>query len=415
MPDQRRPSDVSPGRAAGLAGRVDLRLQLHWGTDDATGDFLHELANRKLREYKAIIQSGSKAGQSYFDHVLDLVLLLERLQEPLQLPDVERRCLYCACVVHDLNKVAPYNRRAGARHTYADQASEPNIAAELARLEAERFFHAWRDYLADIVALAHAHQGNLAITATGLDRTTHHRFKLGWDRLQRLGWLMYAIDTLVTSRTLEEARSKGQALDKLNIFMGGVPRHWVTHRVAEHRGLLTNVIHNCVVAYLLDAAGAVDLLYYPDGVAYLVPSAMSLPSEGEVVEAVAARVHDRLAELQQRDVAKFIKNAPWGIAVDAAALESGATPAAIFEVVLARVQAKSYDGDWVAKRTIDVEADLRAALGRGKLDQAARAYVEERLASGVLPPGTERLRAGELLMAYRNYLNAHLVATLCVR
>jgi len=406
--DQTAQGDLLADAVSNAVSRADLRLELRWETHDVTGDFFRELVNRQLRTYKTIIQWGGKAGQSYFGHVLDLVLLFERLNALVSLPDVERRCLYCACVVHDLNKVPPYNRWAGGRHTYADQASEANILAELGRLEAERFFPTWRDYLADIVALAHLHQGNLAITATGLDRTQHRRFQLGWERVERLGWLMYAVDTLATSHTLAETRSKANALDKINLFLADRPHRWLTHRVVEQRGLLTNLIHNAAVAQLRDAAHAVDLLYYPDGVAYLVPSDSPFVWNAGQMANVAARVRNRVASLQQDDIGKFVRNAPWGIAVDSAALESGALSADVFGVIFSRVQAKPYKADWLAQRSADITTDLQVALSKGKLDAASRAYVVDRLATGtIIPAEPETLRLGELAMAYRNYLNKH--------
>jgi len=406
--DQTAEGSPPADAVSNVVDRADLRLELHWESHDVTGDFFRELVNRQLRTYKTIIQWGGKAGQSYFGHVLDLVLLFERLNALVSLSDAERRCLYCACVVHDLNKVPPYNRWTGGRHTYADQASEANILAELGRLEAERFFPIWRDYLADIVALAHLHQGNLAITATGLDRTQHRRFKLGWERVEHLGWLMYAMDALATSHTLAETRSKANALDQINRFLAGRPQRWLTHRVAEQRGLLTNLIHNAAVAQLRDAAHAVDLLYYPDGVAYLVPRDSPFMWNADHTASVAARVRHRLVGLQQEDVGKFIRNAPWGIAVDSAALESGTLSADIFGVIFSRVQAKPYKADWLAQRTADITTDLQVALSKGKLDAASRAYVVERLATGtIIPVEPEMLRRGELVMAYRNYLNAH--------
>jgi len=385
---------------------------LTWETPDVTGDFVRELANGRLRTYKAIVQTGSKSGQSYYAHVLDLVFLFERLQPLIDLPDVERRCIYCACMMHDLNKVPPYNQWSGGRRTYADMVSETNVATELERLEADRFFRDWPAHLADIVALAHLHQGNLAITATGLDRTTHHRFRLGWERSRRLGWLLYAVDTLVTSHTLEEARSKAQALEKINLFLDGRRQRWLTHRLTENRGLLSNVIHNGVVQYLREAVGALDLLYYPDGVAYLVLADRPVVWGAAEQEVVTQRIGRHLADLQKHDVAKFIKSAPWGIAVDGAALESGAPPRDIFDVVVARVWSKKYDDAWRRERPADIAADLRAAIRAGKLDKGSLAYVEARLGSEVLTSDVDKLRLGELAMAYRNFLNAHLTPAL---
>src|SRR5712692_5293502 len=47
---------------------------------------------------------------------------------------------------------------------------------------------------------------------------------------------------------------------------------FIGHRLAEQRGLFTNVMHNELVSYFQDMYGeesCIDLLYHPEGVDYL--------------------------------------------------------------------------------------------------------------------------------------------------
>src|SRR6266705_1999011 len=109
-----------------------------------------------------------------------------------------------------------------------------------------------------------------------LHNLRNHTYELRYERLVELGNLMYAIDNLDLSHTLSEKDHKQNFLTTVNAV---AERHWrwVTHRLGENRAFLSNLIHNTVVTYLKERHARdghpiiADLLYYPDGVAYLLP------------------------------------------------------------------------------------------------------------------------------------------------
>lgn len=412
MPPTKKTEQAAGSQPPRAPAPTPEQLELLYGEEDVVGDFLRELANRRLRSYAAIIQTGGKAGQSYLGHVLDLVLLVARLHKLIPLEDDEQRVLSLAAVIHDLNKVPPYDGR-GAPRAYVDIVTRNHVAAELERLEADAFFPDWHDYLTDIVMVAHVHQANLAQTAIDLDRRRYRDCRLTPPRIEALGRLLRAADTLAVSHRLDETRKKGQALDEINRLVPASPQRWITHRVAEQRGLLTNVIHNCVIQRIQELAGAIDLLYYPDGVAYLVPRDGTLSWTVAEIGNVARLVRHRVAALQRKEIGRFIRPAPWGIDVDAAALESGATDAEIFEVVAARALAKRYSADSLAVKAGAVAQDARKALDANRLTPAAASWLQQGLdADSLVPSEPERQRLGELAMAYVKYLEKHRSADL---
>ncbi|MCZ7672374.1 MAG: hypothetical protein M5U34_37245 [Chloroflexi bacterium] len=75
------------------------------------------------------------------------------------------------------------------------------------------------------------------------------------------------------SHTLDERKHKGDFLDDFNTYLSesGVAEQYefITHRLTESRGLLSNVLHNAIAAHLQTQHGLVPLLFYPDGTTYL--------------------------------------------------------------------------------------------------------------------------------------------------
>ena len=125
-----------------------------------------------MRRYKQLVQYGGKQGQTYYGHVMDLASVADRLRPALGLDEREMRCVLLALTIHDMNKIPPYNKRPdGREEKYADAATPENIRAELERLEVDAFFPQWRDYLSDIVLLAHFHQES----ATGTKKAPSSR------------------------------------------------------------------------------------------------------------------------------------------------------------------------------------------------------------------------------------------------
>src|SRR5690242_18815305 len=106
---------------------------------------------------------------------------------------------------------------------------------------------------------------------------------------------MYAADNLDLSHTLNEQKFKAGFVTAVN-KIAERQWQWVTHRLGENRGLLTNLIHNQVVAYLKERyPNLVDLLYYPDGVAYLLPKREQLTWTEADNTALAQRVAEAVA------------------------------------------------------------------------------------------------------------------------
>jgi CRISPR-associated protein Csc3 len=137
-------------------------------SQDSSGvyaEYLSTLANGNLRRYKQIIQYGSKQGQSYYGHVMDLTSVANQLCPAIELDATEMRCVLLALTIHDMNKIPPYNQRPdGKEAKYADAATLEHIQQELEQLEVGSFFSEWRDYLLDIVLLAHFHQESATST-----------------------------------------------------------------------------------------------------------------------------------------------------------------------------------------------------------------------------------------------------------
>src|SRR5258708_37989425 len=127
---------------------------------DIYAKYLALVASGTMRRYKQIIhERGDKQGQSYYGHVIDRTSIASRVCPVIGPDAMEVRCVLLALTIHDMNKIPPYNKRPdGKEAKYADAATPDHIRDELERLEVDTFFPEWRDYLLDIIVLAHFHQ-----------------------------------------------------------------------------------------------------------------------------------------------------------------------------------------------------------------------------------------------------------------
>jgi CRISPR-associated protein Csc3 len=380
----------------------------------ALADYINAIANRELRRYRKIIQWGAKAGQTYYSHILDGVMTLGRLfsLQPLGITDTEARCLLLAFTVHDINKLDEYGKDGRRTKAYPDAATSGNIDAELMSLDASSFFSEWRRYLADIAELAHLHQGHDAVTLDRLDRRSTLLLdeQAGTGRVKQLGYLIQAVDELDLSKTLDERNKKDQFLFNLNAACLTEQYQFITHRLSEYRGVLTNVIHNGVVNHLRAKYPAcLDLLYYPDGVAYLIPQRLHLTWDDTDIVAVAQLIERRLAALQADQLGQFIKGRPFGIAVDKAAIESGATPAQLLDTIYSIVMRKTSTADRLAEREQDLRnKDLLPVVSSGQPAPDVAASINAVLAlPQILPTDEMHIRCGEFITAYRNLVGDH--------
>lgn len=376
------------------------------GYDDPNsliGGYIRHVANGGLTAYKTILQTGAKAGEPVYVHFLNGVFTAERLRPLLDLSDVECRVLYSAYSVHDLNKVVDTGGR-----SFNAVATKESVRGELEKVGVPAFFPAYLEYLEDITFLVRYHSGHYHTAGEFLIRAVDP-YRLDRDRLQRvLGPLMRALDGLELSTTLAERANKHDFLAFLNSV---TDRQYVfvTHRVAEQRGLLTNMVHNRVTTYLEDRYGLVPLLFYPEGVAYLAERDRVPDLTDEDVSAVGQAVARAAAGLSRGSFAKFIRSGNQGIVVNEQCLELGVPFGEIFNIVYNHVAAK------VTGKRFDVqtnEGKARAALAKaaGEAKHAGLAPdIISRLARPhFYPPSQEGMGAGELLRAYYIFLSDHL-------
>lgn len=381
-------------------------------------DYLREIANNQLRRYKTIIHYGGKQGQSYYSHVMDVVTLAEKLRPAIELDEHEMRCILLALTIHDLNKLPAYGTRADGKYVnYNDAATPENIRAELERLQADEFFAAWRDYLQDIVLLAHSHQEAATGSTLTFDQRVFDTCKLRPARLKGvLKHLMKAVDTADNSHSGDhcdphEVHLRDKLLQHINAAMPERQYRFFGHRLAELRGLFTNVLHNELVAYFREKYGqdaCIDLQYYPEGVNYLLDREIELVWTPETLRELAARIERRLADVQLNDLDQFIKARPVGIVVDAAAIESGAGTAQIFAVIANTVRRKQYKPDWRTERDRFARNDLQEALAHplhsAELKEQVATLLEQ---ADLIPVEETALRRGEFASAYRKFLEDH--------
>ncbi len=377
---------------------------------DLLANYYKEVANGPMADYRRIIQGGNKQGQNYFVHVLDGINVLHKLRMAgiVEMDDLEEQLLFTAYTIHDINKIPPYGGRDVAL-SYINIATCENIKTELDRIDLRRFFPEWEQYLEDIrlLMLLHQHDGR-PLEDLNL---RNHTYELRYERLVELGNLMYAIDNLDLSHTLSEKDHKQNFLTTVNAV---AERHWrwVTHRLGENRAFLSNLIHNTVVTYLKERHARdghpiiADLLYYPDGVAYLLPERELFSwSEDDNIQ-VAQRLARLIGDKQVASLHRFIQENQLGIRVSKAAVDNGASYTDMMYTIRKMVDRKSYSlsNDYSQKLRSDIEA------AAAHPDQSISAFAKELLGSSepIVPLEQELLKRGAIALAYRNLLHDHL-------
>jgi|GEM_PF-3752612 len=378
-------------------------------------DYLSIMANQALHRYREpeyIHTRGSKRGQTLANHILDLVTFASRLAGIARLNDDEARSICLALTIHDINKLHAYGQNAsGFSKRYADAATPENIVQELTHLGADAYFPAWRDYVVDITYLAHAHQDSATSASTVIDQRVIDTARFG-QRLTTLAWVMKAADAADNAHTSDpfavtEVRLRGRVLEHINNLAARTQRsqwRFCGHRLAEQRGVFTNIIHNECVNLLQERYGKdqiIDVQYFADGVNYLLDMSCSFSWTATDVAALAERVRQRVAELQFSRLGQFIKATPSGISVDKAAFESGASLAEILETIVLTVQRKSYKSEWLQERSVSVRNDLAQFSPPASLQEHYDTLLAEPL---VLSSDEDTLRRGELVAAYRKLL-----------
>lgn len=380
----------------------NILLKFSGPPDDVLGDYINHIANAGLTRYRRIVQWGNKDGQPLYAHVIDLVFTFARLAETLRLTPIEQRVVMLALSAHDINKVLGDARPL----RFADQARPEYVAPELERLGADGFFPTWREYIEDICALIRAHGGHYHHAGNLLDvrKTQNERFALGGERVRQLSKLMKAFDTLDLSHTLNEQQHKQSFISHLNGF-SDTQYQLVSHTIAEQRGILSNAIHNRVAELMRRKKQAQPLLYYPDGVVYLVELGQQLTVTDAEYQQIAEKSAAFLEEQIRGKWRSFVKAGNQGIKVDDKCLELGVPFADMWQEVDNIIQGKNY----AAIDDMEGKARKRSTENVGTTQSLAADLVRAKLAGERLLPTTKmQLRLGELIRTYYIFLSKHL-------
>ncbi|MDE0685651.1 MAG: type I-D CRISPR-associated protein Cas10d/Csc3, partial [Candidatus Poribacteria bacterium] len=403
------------------SGNEELLFSLGIGSDadDIFRTYVGEVANGRLREYQKIIQWGAKAGQSLYLHVLNGICVLERLRPILNLDDIEVQVLFSAFSVHDLNKLEEFQDE---KRSFNYLANAKNVGAVLTNLEIEKFFSEWQDYLKDIEVLVRAHSRHYHTYDETLD-LNYDPYSLERNRLLKyLVPIIRAMDVVDLSKTLEERAKKQDFLKEINRLFDDVQYKFVYHKVSEQRGILTNLIHNEIVKYLETEKDLLPLLYYPDGVAYLVDQNLNVHVTTDEITAIGNSVVDYIGLKTRGKFSKFIQGSPAGIKVDEKCLSLGLSFQEIWNEVQNIISERKY------ATNVDAMNDRcrgRLQNARGKLvgmkpskknpDPAAQiVLIDEILVEDAyfLPPDDVAVRIGELVRTYYIFLNKHFSSTI---
>ena len=374
-------------------------------TASVFSEYLDQVGNRALLGYRRHLQWGGKQGESLYTHVLNGVQVLETLRPLLGLSDTEARVLYTAFTVHDLNKVLQ------TQEGFGKLATAENVAQEVRRLGLDEFFPAWEHHIEDITSLIRGHSGH---HHSGGERLIVRRelvYGLGLARVNALLHLMRAADVVDLSHTLEERTHKQAFLGHVNAYLADTGQarqlQWFTHRLTEQRGILTNVIHNAIVEDLAGQYHLTPLLYYPDGVAYLVEKGQMVTVDADDLARVGAGVAGVIAGLTTGKFDEFIQSTGQGIKVDGKCLELGVPFRSIWREINDQVQRRKFN-------PVDVDAKARDWAQRGFVKasnvypaQAERVRAALAGAAPLVSTDSNRLRLAELVRSYYIFLNKH--------
>lgn len=394
-------------------------LLFTFGIDSDMGNlfqnYMDKIANRKLRAYQEIIQYGAKAGESLYLHILNGICVLERLRPILNLDDIEVQVLFTAFSVHDLNKLSQFQDE---KRSFNYLANAENISTVLIELEIEHIFPGWQDYLKDIEVLVRAHSRFHNTYGETLDQN-YDPYSLDKDRiLKYLVPIIRAMDVIDLSKTLEERVKKRDFLIEINSVFDDIQYKFVYHKVSEQRGILTNLIHNEIVRHLESEKDLLPLLYYPEGVAYLVDRNRDVRITADEIAGIGNAVVHNIEAKTRGEFIKFIQGSPAGIKVDEKCIALGVSFAEIWNEVRNIISERKY----VANAKVDtMNAKCRERLDgiRNKLSESdpnvagQRTLLDEILDAETyrLPPDDDAIRIGELVRTYYIFLNKHFSGT----
>jgi len=340
--------------------------------------------------------------QSLTAHILNGLFAGLRIAEWLPsekaLSDAEQRLWVLGYVVHDYTKVYGIKVAPGQLDTIRQVVR--HLGEELGF---DAYLPEWLDYLDDIVFLA---QNTQKVEGANLN-LRDYRLKTPIRRLDVLRLLSSYADVLVHIKSPSEVmlpasdgRNRAENLRETLADLFGADRapRLAYHKLAEVRGLLSNLISNAILTELKQQ-GCEPYLFFPNGVVYLADPGAEAKAEAQTV---ADGVWERILEIVGESESFGIK--PWttGLLVSSGLYEMAGL-GGVLNAGRRRVMRLTSNKSPVRLYgffTGQSENDLKKALG-GDMEQVKAEQEKLIQAQGI--PADERVhKLGEFLgMVYR--------------
>jgi CRISPR-associated protein Csc3 len=384
-----------------MSQQPDIELLLGWDEPDLMESFIKHVANGGLAQYKHILQFGKKAGEPLFNHAINGVFLAYQLGDVVHLSEDEKRVLFSAFTIHDLNKSVVSDKQ-----SFNKLASLKTVQAELEIVGIPGFFPEYQSFLEDITLLIRSHSGHYHTDGEWLI-PAHNPYHLSRGRLELLRGLIKALDEIEMSDSLTEREHKQGFLVFLNTQTEKQYK-LVYHQTGEQRGLLTNVIHNQAKDYLANRFDLIPLLFYPNGVVYLAEEDQEMAFEESDLSKIGMNVSKTAAKMTRGSFAKFIKSGNQGIKVDEQCLDLKVPfediLGVVYDQIMKKVVGKRFKIEEIEK---GCQETLMASSNDEKFKNMRSLIQKYQARPHLCPTSQDEMGVSELLRTYYIFLNSH--------
>jgi CRISPR-associated protein Csc3 len=368
-----------------MAGSLLLQLR---SKKPVHNNYLKYVIRGGLKEYEVIEQHGIREGTNLMGHYINGASFIHSIYELLGLSDEECTLLMSAFSIHDLNKL-PWGEGKELKKLIDDH---DFVKGEIKRTGINNFFLQWEEYFQDILTLIRSHSGHHHLSGDFLIPASD-KTKLGYKRLEKLSLLMKAADISDLSPSFTMDKFKSDILDYINAFGAG-QFEYIYHSVSEHRGILTNVIHNAIAKVFKDEFYACPLFIYPCGTYYLKKKS---PVNGNgLYEKIAGEVDKNLGNMRLEKIDEIIELTKDGIKVNS--------------TVLSIINQKNIIEGFnvqVFKRKFKIDNEYKKC--KEKIQQKHGINIDNYLKENGLkfPEIEDEMQKGELIRAVDNFIKMH--------
>ena len=255
--------------------------------DFALRDYVEMVVPQMLEEYTLQPAKGSTRwaynhDQSMLAHILNgifpVLTIVQTAGQPLS--ELEKRLYLIAYSFHDIDKLEGV-RDLGVSDAEKTQRFYAYLDGWVSKLHFDRFCPNYEDYRGDIAYLILNTQKKYGVDLN----LQNYDVRLLGRRRQYLREMCTASDLIAYFLKNPSAfREQANVCESLVKLSGG-KLEFAYHKLAENRGMITNVINNAVLRVLHDRLGWKPLLFFPTGVTYLRERSSdegALPTQNEI-------------------------------------------------------------------------------------------------------------------------------------